>query len=154
MSEIDTDFNDAPVCPYCGTEQTDIFEIHGVFSEDDTRIDCQECGKQFSSICSVSYSFSTYEVDLEAEAREKAERAAERKRWEDERKAACSAFLPGTRVRLKLDVPFAEHMKGRTGTVANRELGTFVYVNLDPAENGRWRSYTSHFDPEHLERIP
>lgn len=149
---IETEFNAAPVCPYCGEEQTDIFEIRGVYTEDDTRIDCQKCSKAFSSVCSVSYSFTTYEVDLEDEARQKAAREEEHRQWEEERKAACSAFPPGTRVRVKPDARYATHMHGRRGTVANRELGTLVHVDLDPVGD-KWPAYTGHFDPEKLECV-
>ncbi len=156
---IDHEYTNNMVCPYCGHEQTDIYEYKGAYEDDNPiRVDCQECEKEFESSCYVSYSFTTSTVDKEAEAREKAKREAERERRLAERYAACVLFTPGTVIRVKDTDHYAKWMRGRTGVVANKELehyNPFVSVILDEcARNGkRLKSYETFFRPEDIERL-
>ena len=156
MSEIDHEYTNGVICPYCGEEQDDLWDIDGAYTEDETRMDCQDCGKEFASYCHVSHSFTTYEVDKEAEEREKAKRyaAAEERRLKKFNEA--SEWLPGTRVRVNDDRLGAPH-NGRTGVISNKERDHhgFVNVDLDFVKGPHHiRSFEGFFSAENLERIP
>lgn len=59
------EYTDEPVCPYCGHEQGDSFEM-----SDDSVYDCSKCGKHFKLNDHVSRMFTTYKLpcrDGEAE---------------------------------------------------------------------------------------
>lgn len=150
---IDHEYTDDITCPYCACEIEEPWEYDGAMTEDETRIECPECEKTFASFCHISYSFTTHPVDLERERREN----EERRRAELERRAVARAkaaeFTPGTRVRVREDGPYADHISGREGSVANRELSSsgHVRVDLDPA--GGRPGFQSTFDADELERI-
>lgn len=150
MTEIDHEYTDDPVCPFCGTAQRDVWEIEGIYTEEETRIECEECGQAYASFCSVSYSFTTHKVDLEAERAERQREVEEHLRWKEERKNACARFIPGTQVRVLKP----KHLAGRIGVVANRELSTSVRVELppDPGER-RTRPWELSFMPGDLEAV-
>ncbi len=131
---IDHKYIDDMVCPYCGTKQTDLWELKGAYDEDTLRVECQECEKPFDSYCLTSHSFTTSEVDIEAERlnelAEKHREAAELAK----RYAACQAFVPGTPIRVREDSRYADFLRGREGVVSNRELSKhnpFVHVDLE-----------------------
>lgn len=151
---IDHHFTDNMVCPYCGCEQTDIYEIEGAYTEDSIRVECQECEKEFSSYCHITYSFCTETVDKEAEAREAAARKAEDEARREQMREKARQWPPGTPIKVRDDAPYAEFLTGRLGVVSNKELcyHGFVNVTLDPIEPGG-RVYETFFNPEHLERM-
>jgi len=154
MTDIDHEFTDDIVCPYCGHAQSDIFELTDAFSEEGTRVHCDECEKEFASFCHVTYSFTTYRVDLEAEKREKGERREQEKERREARATEAAKWPPGTRVRVREDSRYADHLRGREGTVPNKELDRhhgFVNVTLDPAP-GR-KAHDTFFSPADLERL-
>ena len=151
--EIDHEFTDGMVCPYCGHEQSDIFDITGAYTEDETRTYCDGCEKEFASYCSISYSFTTHKVDAEAEKREREERRADE---EERRLARCTEarkLTPGTRIKIKKDSPYSDWLRCRVGEVANREPSRhgLVYVTLDEVDLSG--PHTTDIEPEHLERI-
>jgi len=151
---IDHMYTDEMVCPYCGCKQTDIYEIKGAYEEDEIRVDCQECEREFASCCLVSYSFTTYEVDKEAEAREEAERKAAQEARHAAARAEAAKWLPGTRVRIREDAEYADWIRSRSGVISNEELCPygFVSVTLDKTERDQ-RQYKHSFRSKDLERL-
>ncbi len=130
---IDHRYTDDMVCPYCGTKQSGLWELKGAYDEDTLRVECEECEREFDSYCYTSHSFTTSEVDIEAEKRKL---ELERRVVEEERAkryAACQAFVPGTPIRVREDSRYADFLCGREGVVSNRELSKhnpFVHVDL------------------------
>ena len=57
MSEINHEFTDEIVCPYCGNECRNSWE----FSDED-RYECDECGKEFFHTRNVSIDYSTEKI--------------------------------------------------------------------------------------------
>ena len=56
---IHTEHRDNPVCPHCGHEEGDAWEIDfGAGIEGDAVISCGECGQDYSATrnCTVTYS--------------------------------------------------------------------------------------------------
>lgn len=41
----DTEWTDAPTCPYCGHEETDAWEIE--FRNESAEVSCSSCGKDY-----------------------------------------------------------------------------------------------------------
>lgn len=59
--EFDTDYTNQPVCPHCGCEARNAWEINfGPGCEGDTEITCGSCEEEYfaSRQCSVTYSTS------------------------------------------------------------------------------------------------
>lgn len=59
MSKIDCDYTREVVCPHCGHEQSDSWEINfGIGLEGDAEIQCGECGEDFiaSRQAEITYS--------------------------------------------------------------------------------------------------
>lgn len=140
MSEADEiinyEFEDEPRCPHCGHPHDDLFDIEGIYDEDGTDIDCESCGKTFTSYCHPSYSFSTCIRDYAAE---EARRQEDRKKILaklDKLKESAGRFTPGMTVRV-----VSEHhrFRGRTGVVANEERdGGVVKVNFEECMTTLW----------------
>lgn len=55
MGEIDHEFTDEIVCPYCGYEYSECYE----FSEDDDEILCDQCDKIFSYSRHMEVTYTT-----------------------------------------------------------------------------------------------
>ena len=53
--DIDCDYTNEIVCPYCGHEKTNSWEYDG----DDGEIECDECGMKFAYVRNVSVDYST-----------------------------------------------------------------------------------------------
>ena len=53
--ELDLEFTDFPVCPFCGTEETDVAGIddHG------DNLNCGSCGKDYHVEVDVSVTYTT-----------------------------------------------------------------------------------------------
>ena len=58
QDEIDHEYTDEIVCPFCGHEFGDSWEIDGS-SEDLGLIDCEECYKEFYAVRNISVCYST-----------------------------------------------------------------------------------------------
>ena len=55
---IDHEYTREPVCPYCGKEQMDSFEM-----PEDGSTECGECGKGFTFTSYISRTFTTKKCD-------------------------------------------------------------------------------------------
>ena len=65
--EIDHNYTDEIVCPYCGHEFGDSWEIDADSGEEE----CYECGKKFEFYRHIEVSYCTYEItDNENEHRD------------------------------------------------------------------------------------
>lgn len=154
MAEIDHEFTDEIVCPYCGAKNEPYaVEDSAVFTEERTRLECNDCEKEFVSYCHTTYSFTTYTVDKAAEAHKKAEWWRQHQERTKARKAEAAKWLPGTIVRVKDDAPYASHICGREGVVPNKELDNHGFVNVTLNATHRHKGYESFFEPEHLVRV-
>lgn len=62
MSEINYNWTDAPICPYCGHEHTDWWE----FVEDDAdgELNCYSCDREFGYEVTVIRTFSTEKKEV------------------------------------------------------------------------------------------
>lgn len=60
MTEIDHEFTDEVVCPYCGREHCDSWE----YSDDGTE-ECNDCGKTFNYTRNVTVEYSTSKLCTE-----------------------------------------------------------------------------------------
>lgn len=60
MTEIDHEYTDEAVCPYCGYKYSDSWEL-----SDEGTTECEECGKEFGFSREVSVSYSTKRVRCE-----------------------------------------------------------------------------------------
>lgn len=56
--EWDCRGTDEPVCPYCGAEQGDFWEVSGN-SESDGEHECGSCSRKFTWSCVVSVAYTT-----------------------------------------------------------------------------------------------
>lgn len=137
MSDIDCDYTDNVVCPYCGHEHE--HDLHEMFGREDTiRTECDECGKQFEVSRDFSVSYSSSKIDHEAEARVE----AEAKQLREARVDACRRFPPGTPIRVTAGVH-----EGREGFVENREAS--IYVSIVTAEG----QYIGSADADQIEKL-
>jgi hypothetical protein len=58
MSDIDHEWSDEIVCPYCGHERSDSWEC-GTSGEGDWDDECDECGKPFRTSRNVTITYTT-----------------------------------------------------------------------------------------------
>ena len=58
MANIDNKYTNELVCPYCGYEHSDSWEL----SEDCSEIDCGDCGKSFSYSRIVNVEYTTEKI--------------------------------------------------------------------------------------------
>lgn len=65
VPDDELEFNDDLICPYCGTEQRDLFEVHGAYEEGDHECQCGTCGGEFRFHTSISYSYSMTKIRQE-----------------------------------------------------------------------------------------
>lgn len=102
--EIDHDCTDEIVCPGCGVEWGDSWEVRSD-DEDLGEQECDECGCQFYATRNISVSYSTEIItaeDRERERRQKEREEAERQKWlrfADQRRFRRFAWLHFTRAR-------------------------------------------------------
>ena len=58
------DFEDWPICPYCGKEDTDVTDLHAALDTGHTGShSCPSCGRDYVVTIDASYSYSTKEED-------------------------------------------------------------------------------------------
>lgn len=60
--EIDSEYTDEIVCPYCGYEFSDSFECN-ISEDEENIIECEECGKEFYAIKNISISYSSFKPE-------------------------------------------------------------------------------------------
>lgn len=58
LADIDTEYKPRPICPYCGHEEKDAWELDFDMS-DTTESDCGECGVTYQVTRYVSVDYST-----------------------------------------------------------------------------------------------
>ncbi len=149
MAKIDHEFTDNIVCPFCGHSWEWDLEGGDEFEEE-----CGKCRKELRVTLDHSVSFTTSKFDRAAEEAERQKRNDEHRVRVDADKLACAKFPPGTRVQVT-QKKYTSQYRGRLGTVANKELSTFVYVDLDArlVDGRRLRAHRQSFPPEELEAI-
>lgn len=59
MPKIDTEYTQNAICPHCGCEQLDSWELES------GEYDCEFCNKPFIVIVNVEISYLTYKAKLE-----------------------------------------------------------------------------------------
>lgn len=58
--KIETEYTEEPICPYCGNEESDAWEIDfGIGLDGDTEIYCSDCGKEYHLSRNVIVSYSS-----------------------------------------------------------------------------------------------
>jgi transcription elongation factor Elf1 len=63
VSEIDTDYTNQPVCPYCGHEERDAWEIDfGPGLDGDTTTSCGNCGEDYFCSREATIRYTTEKV--------------------------------------------------------------------------------------------
>jgi transcription elongation factor Elf1 len=60
--EIDHEYTDEIICPYCGNEFTDSWE-YGINEEDLGLLECDECGKSFYASRHIEITYVTEEAN-------------------------------------------------------------------------------------------
>ena len=59
MKNIEHNYTDEVVCPYCGKKSRESYEYFSSNTDEDVEIDCDECGNTFVATRMVSVSYST-----------------------------------------------------------------------------------------------
>ena len=62
--EIEHDWTDEVVCPWCGYEHTDSWERHMDNGGEEDEI-CSGCGKNFTIECDISVTYSTSQKTMD-----------------------------------------------------------------------------------------
>lgn len=62
MDEIDHEYTDNMICPYCGAEDVDSWECVPT-EEQIGYVECGNCGRTFNAERNISITYSTYEID-------------------------------------------------------------------------------------------
>jgi hypothetical protein len=65
MKEIDTEWNDFPVCPHCGEEDQDWGDRYRKWNGYGWEVECGFCQKDYIVTISVSYHFDTTQLEGE-----------------------------------------------------------------------------------------
>jgi len=63
LEEIDTDYTREAVCPYCGWENSDSWELRLDGDGDSTTIKCGECEKEFKVYLNLEVTYSTEKIE-------------------------------------------------------------------------------------------
>jgi hypothetical protein len=63
MKEVEHDYTDEIVCPYCGYEFSESYEFGDGFDEDLDIIDCGECEESFYASRSIMVNYSTEKLE-------------------------------------------------------------------------------------------
>lgn len=63
---VDLDRNPLPVCPHCGREQPDAWELD-LDDGQSTETDCLYCERPFEVACTVAISYSTRKIPADDE---------------------------------------------------------------------------------------
>jgi len=94
--DVDHDYTSEIVCPQCGDEWSDSWEVGRNSNDEDLgEQECDECGCKFYATRHIDISYCTTVItskDREREAREKARQEAERLRWveRDNKRKLCT----------------------------------------------------------------
>ncbi len=59
MTEIEHEYTDEIVCPYCGNEYSDSWE----YEEEGSKIECDSCNRKFNYTRNTSVSYTTSKLD-------------------------------------------------------------------------------------------
>lgn len=143
-TEFDHDYMDEAICPHCGHD-------NGCDTDHDSMEYEEECGScklEYRVTLEYSVHFTTAKFDRAAEEAKRQKTREEHQTRRAERLAECARYPPGTRVRVKAD---GHNCDNRVGEVANRELATMVYINLDPLEGKKPRSLAHSFHANEVE---
>ena len=143
---IDHRYMDEAICPHCGHDNGSDTEHDSAEYEEE----CGSCGKEYRVHLEYSVHFTTEKFDREAEDAERKKRCEDHRVQHAKDMAECSKFTPGMRVRVTKE---NHGMSGCTGTIANQELRTMVYVNIDRREEETGRVYANSFFPTELEEL-
>jgi len=65
----DYDFERYPKCPYCGCEMEDLCDLPDTLQSDEDlgTLVCNECGKEYTVMMHISYTFSTSAIENDAD---------------------------------------------------------------------------------------
>jgi DNA-directed RNA polymerase subunit RPC12/RpoP len=77
--EIDHDYTDEIVCPYCGCEFSESYE----FDRDSGECECYECGKEFEYYRHIEVTYCTYEITEEMKEQKRIKKELHRQRIEE-----------------------------------------------------------------------
>lgn len=77
--EIDHNYTDEIVCPYCGCEFGDSWEL----SADSGEEECYECGKEFEYYRHIEVTYCTYKITEEMKEQKRIRREQHRQRIEE-----------------------------------------------------------------------
>lgn len=61
-TEFDTEYTRAPICPHCGKEMTDAWELQ-LHDSDYQEVECGWCEKPYSVTCCISVDYCTYKPE-------------------------------------------------------------------------------------------
>lgn len=64
---LDLKYNKEAVCPYCGDVQSETYEAFSRDIEEETTMDCAECGKEFIVIGHKEITYNTYPIAQQEE---------------------------------------------------------------------------------------
>jgi hypothetical protein len=145
---IDAEHQSVPVCPHCGERVDDEWYEYFPNNNENARITCYECNQVYDCECVIDYSFNSSIPDLEQEAKDKADREAERESWKQERLDASAKMPPGTRVKV---VGGGTIFVGDEGVISNEE-NRDGYVHADVDHDGAVRKGV-FFNPKDLEVV-
>ena len=62
MAEIGHTLTAEMVCPWCGDEQGDSWD-HNLSDGESCEIDCDECGKEYKAVFTVTVDYSTEKIN-------------------------------------------------------------------------------------------
>lgn len=79
MLEIDHDHTDEVVCPYCGYEFGDSWDL----SDDSGELDCSECGKEFEYYRHIEVTYCTYQITEEMKEKKRIRQEQHKQRIEE-----------------------------------------------------------------------
>ena len=77
--EIDHEYTDEIVCPYCGHEFSESYEFSGDSGEEE----CYECGKEFEYHRHIEVTYCTYEITEEMKEKKRIRKEQHRQRIEE-----------------------------------------------------------------------
>lgn len=96
---IETELTDEPVCPWCGNEDADWWELGDKIQDGNTvEVECDECGEPYDLEVVISYSFTSTKVTPRMRQERKIEELSQIERtW---RRKYFSSMHPSTESML------------------------------------------------------
>ena len=61
MKEIDTMFNNSPVCPHCGFENEDHIQYNEI-DGDEENVSCPSCGNDYVCEMNIQITYNSYKI--------------------------------------------------------------------------------------------